>query len=138
RHHLRGADQERLGAFPTRRQTAGLSQSKRRQRVGRTHERSAAKGLLRERAPRRDGGGFARLMRDLFRNDWRSGLLLAGCWRHVEADRPGSAGGFVRRSANAEMIRVVLPHHLRTLARVNDEVQLGLNGSATIRSVLEA
>jgi hypothetical protein len=36
------------------------------------------------------------------------------------------------------MIRVVLPHHLRTLARVNDEVQLDLNGSATIRSVLDA
>jgi hypothetical protein len=36
------------------------------------------------------------------------------------------------------MIRVVLPHHLRTLARVTDEVQLELNGSATVRSVLDA
>jgi molybdopterin synthase sulfur carrier subunit len=36
------------------------------------------------------------------------------------------------------VIRVVLPHHLKTLARVNDEVQLDLNGSATIRSVLDA
>jgi molybdopterin synthase sulfur carrier subunit len=36
------------------------------------------------------------------------------------------------------MIRVVLPHHLRTLARVKDEVQLELNGSATIKSVLDA
>jgi sulfur-carrier protein len=36
------------------------------------------------------------------------------------------------------MIRVVLPHHLRTLARVGDEVQLDLNGSATVRSVLDA
>ena len=36
------------------------------------------------------------------------------------------------------MIRVVLPHHLRTLARVGDEVQLEMNGSATIRSVLDA
>jgi molybdopterin synthase sulfur carrier subunit len=36
------------------------------------------------------------------------------------------------------MIRVVLPHHLRTLARVSDEVQLELNGSPTIRSVLDA
>lgn len=36
------------------------------------------------------------------------------------------------------MIRVVLPHHLRTLARVNDEVQLDLNGSATVQSVLDA
>jgi len=36
------------------------------------------------------------------------------------------------------MIRIVLPHHLRTLARVSDEVQLELNGLATIRSVLDA
>jgi len=36
------------------------------------------------------------------------------------------------------MIRVVLPHHLRTLARVGDEVRLELNGSATIQSVLDA
>ena len=37
-----------------------------------------------------------------------------------------------------DMIRVILPHHLRTLARVGDEVQLELNGSATIGSVLDA
>jgi molybdopterin synthase sulfur carrier subunit len=36
------------------------------------------------------------------------------------------------------MIRVVLPHHLRTLARVGDEVRLELNGSATVQSVLDA
>ena len=36
------------------------------------------------------------------------------------------------------MIRVVLPHHLRTLARVGDEVQLELNGAATVKSVLDA
>jgi molybdopterin synthase sulfur carrier subunit len=36
------------------------------------------------------------------------------------------------------MIRVILPHHLRTLARVGDEVPLEVNGSATIRSVLDA
>ena len=36
------------------------------------------------------------------------------------------------------MIRVVLPHHLRTLARVKDEVQLDVNGSATIGSLLDA
>jgi molybdopterin converting factor small subunit len=36
------------------------------------------------------------------------------------------------------MIRVILPHHLRTLARVTEEVQLELNGSATIGSVLDA
>ena len=36
------------------------------------------------------------------------------------------------------MIRVVLPHHLRTLARVGDEVQLELAGAATPRAILDA
>jgi hypothetical protein len=36
------------------------------------------------------------------------------------------------------MIRVVLPHHLRTLARVADEVQVDPNVSVTLRSVLDA
>jgi sulfur-carrier protein len=36
------------------------------------------------------------------------------------------------------MIRVVLPPHLRTLARVNDEVTLQLQGDATLQSVLDA
>src|SRR5881409_2808149 len=36
------------------------------------------------------------------------------------------------------MIRVVLPAHLRTLARVVGEVQLRVDGPATQRSVLDA
>ena len=36
------------------------------------------------------------------------------------------------------MIRVTLPHHLRTLARVGDEVELEVNGSATMQSLLDA
>lgn len=36
------------------------------------------------------------------------------------------------------MIRVVLPHHLRTLARVGDEVQLAVDGAITQKSVLDA
>jgi sulfur-carrier protein len=36
------------------------------------------------------------------------------------------------------MIRVVLPHHLRTLARVDGEVQLDVEGPVTQRSVLDA
>jgi molybdopterin synthase sulfur carrier subunit len=36
------------------------------------------------------------------------------------------------------MIRVVLPAHLRTLAHVDDEVTLDVEGQATQRSVLEA
>ena len=36
------------------------------------------------------------------------------------------------------MIRVVLPAHLRSLARVDDEVMLDLDGQATLSSVLDA
>ena len=36
------------------------------------------------------------------------------------------------------MIRVVLPAHLRTLARVNGEVELRVAGQVTQRSVLDA
>lgn len=36
------------------------------------------------------------------------------------------------------MIRVVLPHHLRTLARVGDEVSIELDGDPTQGAVLEA
>ena len=36
------------------------------------------------------------------------------------------------------MIRVVLPHHLRTLAQVSGDVQLDVEGRATQRSVLDA
>ena len=36
------------------------------------------------------------------------------------------------------MIRVVLPQHLRTLARVGGEVTIEVNGPATQRSVLDA
>src|SRR5215469_4149219 len=36
------------------------------------------------------------------------------------------------------MIRVVLPLHLRTLAQVDGEVELELNGAVTQRSLLDA
>ena len=36
------------------------------------------------------------------------------------------------------MIRVVLPAHLRTLARINGEVYLDITGPVTQRSVLDA
>ncbi len=36
------------------------------------------------------------------------------------------------------MIRVVLPYHLRTLAHVNGEVKLDVEGQVTQRSVLDA
>lgn len=36
------------------------------------------------------------------------------------------------------MIRVLLPHHLRMLARIDGEVKLVVKGQATQRSVLDA
>ena len=36
------------------------------------------------------------------------------------------------------MIRVILPQHLRTLARVGSEVEVDLEGPATVRAVLDA
>ena len=36
------------------------------------------------------------------------------------------------------MIRVILPHHLRTLAQVGDEVQVDLKGPATVKALLDA
>jgi molybdopterin synthase sulfur carrier subunit len=36
------------------------------------------------------------------------------------------------------MIRVVLPYHLRRLAQLGEEVELQLEGAATLRSVLDA
>jgi len=36
------------------------------------------------------------------------------------------------------MIRVVLPAHLRTLARVDEEVTLEIDGPVTLRQVLDA
>jgi len=36
------------------------------------------------------------------------------------------------------MIRVVLPYHLRTLARVEGEVQLDVTSPVTVRAILDA
>src|SRR6185503_8616502 len=43
-----------------------------------------------------------------------------------------------RRSPDAAMIRVVLPFHLRTLARVEGEVALDVPTPVTQRSILDA
>ena len=41
-------------------------------------------------------------------------------------------------TAEAEVVRVTLPAHLRTLARVNGEVELKVTGEVTQCSVLDA
>src|SRR5258708_1216806 len=106
--------------------------------MGRADERFAAEGLLRECAAGRDGGGFARLVRRLFRHDRRAGLLLGGQRGLMECDCARSAGSVVGRSPNTAMIRVVLPYHLRTLAGVEGEVELEVEAPATLRTVLDA
>src|SRR5262249_57020368 len=52
--------------------------------------------------------------------------------------RSRSAGRAVGRSADPAMIRVVLPAHLRTLARVESEVELEVKAPVTQRSILDA
>ena len=56
----------------------------------------------------------------------------------METDRARSACSAVGRSANIIMIRVILPPNLRTLAHVDGEVGLELNGTLTQRSLLDA
>ena len=82
------------------------------------HQRPAAKQLLRECVARRDGRRFARFVRRLFRHHGRAGVRIGRRRRQLGAHRPRSSGGALRRGADAAMIRVVLPAHLRTLAHV--------------------
>ena len=92
RDDLRRADHQRLAALPARWQAARLSQPHRRQRVGSAHQRPAAAGLLRERPARRDGGGYARLVRHLLRHHRRPGVRArsdAGDhWQAIVHDLP--------------------------------------------------
>lgn len=51
------------------------------------------------------------------------------------ATRPRCLGGW---GLSDTMIRVTLPFHLRTLAKVDDEITLEIEGAVTLRSVLDA
>src|SRR5690242_11306396 len=106
--------------------------------MGAAYQGSAAKQLLRQRAARRDGGGFARQVRNLFRDDRRPSLCVLRCGRQLERHCARSAPGTLSRDADLAMIRVELPQHLRTLAKVGREVQLEVTGPVTVRSVLDA
>ena len=96
-------------------------------------QRPAAERLLRQRAARRDGRRHARPLRRLLRHHRRPGLRLGRCRRQLGADRPRPPGRPLRRGPDAAMIRVVLPSHLRTLARVTGEVELDVEGPVTQR-----
>src|SRR2546427_8104975 len=106
--------------------------------MGGADKRPTAARLLRERPARCDGGGCARQMRRVFRHDRRPGVRVRGLRRHLGTDRSRSAASALRGGANAAMIRIVLPHHLRTLARVGSEVALDVKGEVTQRAVLDA
>src|SRR5262249_43860841 len=94
--------------------------------------------LLRQRSPRRDGCGLARPLRRLLRHDRGPGVRLRRCRGQLDADRPGSSVRGVGRGADAVMIRVALPAHLRTLARVGGEVRLDVDGVISRGTALDA
>ena len=64
-------------ALSARWQAARVPQPHRRQRVGAADQGAAAKRLLRERAARCHGGGFAGSVRRVFRHHRRAGVCLA-------------------------------------------------------------
>src|SRR6185503_17429633 len=77
-------------------------------------------------------------LRRVFRHIGRSGLRIARQRRSLDADRARSAGRALGRGADARMIRVVLPAHLRTLAGVQSEVALEVTSPVTRTAVLDA
>ena len=136
---LRRPDQERLGAFPARRAAARLPQPHRRRRVGAAHARDC-----------RSKHCYVNVLRDAMAVDTldscgiyfgtTGGQVYASpdagdTWAPIVRDLPG---GPLRRGADAPVIRVVLPAHLRALARVGGEVSLEVAGDVTQRSVLDA
>src|SRR5208283_1293332 len=106
--------------------------------MGGVGERAAGTRLLCERAARCHGSGHVGQVRGVFRDDGRSGVCVGGLGRFLGGNCAGSTRGAVGGSADVVMIRVVLPAHLRTLAKVKDEVQLDITGAVTQRSVLDA
>src|SRR5437660_10863229 len=77
-------------------------------------------------------------MRRLFRHDGRTAIRQRRRRRQLVPHRGTPSGCAFCRGSNAAMIRVVLPGHLRALARVGPEIQLHVEGPVTQRSVLDA
>src|SRR6266849_3497160 len=74
----------------------------------------------------------------LFRHHRWPGLRLRGRRRQLDPHRQPPSGRAFCRGPDSGMIRVVLPGHLRALARVGSEIQLDIKGPVTQRSVLDA
>src|SRR6266849_2109022 len=77
-------------------------------------------------------------MRHLLWHHRRAGVRVCRRRRQLGSYRPRSSGGAFGRGSDVAMIRVILPPHLRGLARVSGEVQLDITGAATQRAVLDA
>src|SRR5262249_56675975 len=77
-------------------------------------------------------------MRHLLRPQRRTGICISRRWRQLGANRSRSSTGALGGGTDAVMIRVVLPPHLRTLAHVDGEVNIEVEGPVTIRSILDA
>jgi molybdopterin synthase sulfur carrier subunit len=77
-------------------------------------------------------------VRRLFWNDRRTSLRLFRLGRPLDGHRARLPRGPLRRSANAAVIRIILPAHLRALARVNGEVSFEITGEITQRTLLDA
>src|SRR5207244_10618313 len=67
-----------------------------------------------------------------------AGVCIGGCGGQLEPHRAGPAGRAFGGGSDAGMIRVELPAHLRTLAKITGEVELEVEGVVTQRSVLDA
>jgi hypothetical protein len=68
-------------------------------------------------------------------NEWES--LIGKFRRLLDAYRARPSGRAERGGADPAMIRLELPQHLRTLARVQGEVMLDVPEPVTLRSVLD-
>src|SRR5262245_57795233 len=93
-------------------------------------------------------------MRHLFRHHRWTGLLLGRFRQQLGADRARFAGRVVCRSADTQIganrtmvskaaegtrtVRVVIPFHLRMLAKITGEIQLEVEPPVTQRAVLDA
>src|SRR5689334_4474516 len=106
--------------------------------MGAIDEGAAPAGLLRQYPARRDGRRLARALRHLLRYDRWTSVRICERRGRLGTDRAKFSGGVVGGSPGITMIRVVLPAHLRTLARVNGEVTVKVEGPVTQRSVLDA
>src|SRR5438046_9256537 len=71
-------------------------------------------------------------------HDGRAGVRFRRRGRQLVSHRRTPPSRTVCRGPDAAMIRVVLPGHLRALARVGPEMQLRVEGPVTQRTLLDA